>query len=47
MSLKLDKDNAYFLPQSNKNSLSTALPQFSEGVKSFEFMVKFKPDFSK
>ena len=47
MSLKLDKDNVYFLPQSNKNSLSTALPQFSDGVKSFEFMVKFKPDFSK
>ena len=47
MSLKIDKDNVYFLPQSNKNSLSTALPQFSDGVKSFEFMVKFKPDFSK
>ena len=47
MSLKIDKDNVYFLPPSNKNSLSTALPQFSDGVKSFEFKVKFKPDFSK
>ena len=47
MSLKINKDNVYFLPQSNKNSLSTALPQFSDGVKSFEFKVEFKPDFSK
>lgn len=47
MSLKIDKDNVYFLPPTNKNSLSTALPQFSGDVKSFEFKVKFKPDFSK
>jgi len=47
MSLKIDKDNVYFLPPTNKNSLSTALPQFSGNVKSFEFKVKFKPDFSK
>ena len=47
MSLKIDKDNVYFLPQTNKNSLSTALPQFSGNVKSLEFKVKFKPDFSK
>ena len=47
MSLRIDEDNVYFLPQTNKNSLSTALPQFSGDVKSFEFKVKFKPDFSK
>lgn len=47
MSLKIDKDNVYFLPPTNKNSLSTALPQFSGSIKSFEFKVKFKPDFSK
>jgi hypothetical protein len=47
MSLKIDKDNVYFLPPTNKNSLSTALPQFSGNIKSFEFKVKFKPDFSK
>ena len=47
MSLKIDKNNVYFLPPTNKNSLSTALPQFSGDVKSFEFKVKFRPDFSK
>jgi hypothetical protein len=47
MSLKINKDNVYFLPPTNKNGLSTALPQFSGDIKSFEFKVKFKPDFSK
>ena len=39
MSLKIDKNNVYFLPPTNKNSLSN-LPQFSGDVKSFEFKVK-------
>ena len=40
MSLVVNKENIYFLPPTNKNGLSTAVPTFmDDDNKSFEFIV--------
>ena len=47
MSVRVTDKLFYFLPQTNKNHLSTSLPQFTKDTNSFEFRLRVKPDWDK